>query len=222
MGIEARYNDPWFRVLAGNLQSSFIAPIETALRKLGCEIEFDVRVEGLHYADDRVTHVTVRDRSGATRELPLETILLSVPVEAVRDLLTDEILDRAPELAATFYLRSRPMAGMTIYFEKRLSGIPQGHINFVDSAYDLSMIDVSTLWHVKRTVLCIVASDYTPLQKSPPDAAQKHILEDLERFLPFVRSEGVKRVNLQAHVQQPLFMNSCRQSPGFAGETPEV
>lgn len=208
-----RHHNPWFRILKGDLQRSFIAPIEAALRRAGCEILLGHRVDALDVSGGVVSAASVRTTTGATERFAVDNLLVAVPTERLRDLLTPQLMAAAPALSGSFYLRSRIMAGMTIYLKERLAGIPRDHVNFVGTVFETSVIDVTEVWGFNSTVLCVVVSDYTALQKHPLDEAKALLLDDLRRFFPFLTPEAIARVDLQPHVQQPLFANTAGAWP---------
>ena len=204
------YHNPWFRILNGDLQTKFIQPLEKRIRESGGEVTLNATVVEIVVREDSIRSLRVSDPSGVPYEVPVDTLLLAVAPEDVRPLLSEELLAAAPELANIHYLRSRVMAGMTIYFKSRIPGIPQDHINFVSTKYALSMIDVTDTWGLKGgSVVCVVVSDYTSLQGHSPERAKKILLEELSRYLPFLREEDIERVDFQPHVEHPLFANTA-------------
>jgi len=217
-----KYNDPWFRILDTNLQSGLIAPIQRAIQVAGAKIHMSTRVTAVNVGGNRIKNIVVQGSNNSPTEVGVETLLLSVPVESLRSILPFDVIEQAPNLGGIFYLRSRAMASMTIYFKTKIWAIPTDHVNFIGSPYDLAMIDVTDLWGAERTVLCIVASDFTPLVSASPKVAEEKLLADLGRYLPFIRMENIERVNLQPHVQQPLFMNTAGAWPRRPKATTEI
>lgn len=208
------YHEPWFRVLRGDLQSLFIAPIERRLRDLGCEIRTLTTVERIDMGDGRIASVTTRATgSPATSTLPIDNLIMAVPLEDLRPLVTAPIQATAPKLGGLFYLRSRVMAGMTVYLKRRIEGVPGDHVNFIDPAFDLSMIDVTELWGRTKTVLCVVASDYTPLQTHEAGDGQRILIDELRRYLPFLKDDEIERVDFQPHADHPLFATTAGACP---------
>lgn len=210
-----RYHDPWFRVLNGNLQEKFIAPFEESIKSIGCTVKLNCNVMGLICRNQRIEAIEVRELSDlSSRRVEVDNLLLAIPAPNVPSLLGPNLLECAPHLADVYYLRSRIMAGMTIYFKTVIGGIPKEHINLVDTPYELSVIDVTKLWgREDGTVLCVVASDYTTLQGYLIQDAIPILLKELRRFLPFVLEENIRRIDLQPHVKQPLFANTAGAWP---------
>lgn len=208
------YHEPWFRILNGNLQSKFITPIENRLRSLGCTVLLNSPVSSISLADGKVRSISITHENGTSESIQVDTLLITTPPEDTKDLLNEELLSIAPELAQIYYLRSRVMAGMTIYLNKAIPGIPPDHINFVGTKYALSIIDVTALWGYKdKTVICVVVSDYTTLQGHDPKFAERIIVDDLSRYLPFISPENIERIDFQPHVAHPLFANTAGAWP---------
>lgn len=206
------YHSPWFRVLSGDLQTKFIDPLAAGLS--GCDIQLNSKVVRIRVDGSAATGLDVQDDAGNVVHHKVEQLLVATPILDTRELLDQDVLACAPELGGTLYLRSRIMAGMTIYFKSRIDGIPQNHINFVGSPYALSMIDVTELWQsTDRSIVSFVASDYTTLQKHATEGALEVLLADLRRYLPFLRDEDIERIDLQPHIAQPLFANTAGAWP---------
>jgi len=204
-----RYHSPWFRILNGDLQSRFIEPFSQALN---CKVHLDSKVVKVHVENGRASAIDVLNNGNVRREA-VENLLLTSPILDTRALLDESLLQVAPELSGTLYLRSRIMGGMTAYFGNKIAGIPIEHLNFVGSPYALSMLDVTDLWSSQGTVLAFVASDMTTLQKHSPAGAQAALIADLKRYLPFLANEVIDRIDFQPHVDQPLFANTAGAWP---------
>ena len=208
-----KYHDPWFRILTGNLQEKFIQPLENKIRSLGCSIEFDTTVTAVRCDDIGVSRLE-RMTSGGPDTTPVDILILAVPALDLKKLISAELVDKSIGIGGSFYLRSRIMAGMTIYMNCRLEGVPKDHLNFVDTPFALSMIDVTDVWGLEgNSVLCVVASDFTVLQNHSNDEAKEVLLTELQRYLPFLTQERIARVDLQSHVLQPLFANTAGAWP---------
>lgn len=139
--------------------------------------------------------------------MEVERVVLALPVERVLHVMDPTTVAASPGLAALKYLRARPMAALNIYFNKKIDGIPSGHVN-TNGRFGLSFIDVSQVWPgLSATTLNVIASDFTPLEGLPPNLVEAALLEDLRRFLPFEPADIV-RTDLQSHEAEPLFMNN--------------
>ena len=209
-----KYHDPWFRVLNGDLQTRFIAPFENKLRALGCVIRTNCIVESVVTEGRKARALCIRAAGAEILEtVPVDNLLVAVAAEDFRLLITPSLQAAAPTLGGLFYLRSRVMAGMTIRMKHRVSGIPAGHVNFTDTPYELSIIDVTELWGFDKTVLCVVCSDYTTLQAHSPEQGREILVAELQRYLPFLRGDNVEAIDFQPHVEHPLFANTAGAWP---------
>lgn len=209
MGFWFNYHNPWFRILTGNLQEKFILPLENKIRSLGCSIELNTTVNSVKCDLSLISSINVTC-GDEDRSIPVDMLAIAVPAPNMQALLNPEIIGVSPDLGKIYYLRSRIMAGMTIYFKTKIAGIPSDHLNFVKTKYELSMIDVTDIWGIPdRSVICVVASDYTVLQGHSVDEATTVLIRELNRYLPFVTPENIERIDLQPHVHQPLFANTA-------------
>lgn len=208
------YHEPWFRILNGDLQTKLIAPIESAIRSKGCKVDLNSFVSRINITEGKISSVTILNLEGVPQEISTDRVVLAVAPEDARLLLNEDILQLSPDLGGIHYLRSRVMAGMTIYLKHSVPGIPQDHINFVNTKYALSMIDVSQAWGEKdRSILCFVVSDYTTLQGHANDRAKEILLGEIRRYLPFLKQELIERIDFQPHVEHPLFANTAGAWP---------
>ncbi|HET6409317.1 MAG TPA: FAD-dependent oxidoreductase [Chthoniobacteraceae bacterium] len=208
-----RYHSPWFRILVGDLQSHFIQPLEAKLRELGCEIRMNSTVTRLVTSKERATDIDIFF-DGATRTEAVENLLVAIPPEATRLLATAPVTRDVPSMGGVFYLRSRIMAGMTIYLNRRVTDLPTHHVNFVGTPYELSLVDVTDVWkRGPNSILCIVVSDYTTLQRHSVAEASEILLSELRRYLPFLTSDAIARIDLQPHTGEPLFANTAGAWP---------
>ena len=205
------YSSPWFRILNTDLQQGFILPIQRRLEELGCTIRFNKKVTSLDLVDKNIASVEVTDVINASSKNELvEKLLVTIAVEDIVPLLSPKILNADARLGRVFYLRSRMMAGMTIYLNNFVPDIPDYHVNFVGSPYSLSMIDVTKVWNkTDRSIICIVASDITALAGHGLQEAEIAILNDLKRYLPFLTDDNIQRINFQPHFEHPLFANTA-------------
>lgn len=212
----ARHPKPMLRVLRGDLQRRFIAPLQQRLEALGVEVVLGRSLEGLVARDGRVAGLRVRDGAGGeVRELDVgdgAQVVLALPAERAAGLLDDELHARAPALAALNGLRTRPMAALHLYFRGRVESIPREHVNLVDSPYGLTFIDVSQCWEGGGpTALNLVASDITPLTTLGAERAVAVLFDDLRRYLPQLRWEDLDhaRTLYQPHLDEPLCVNDA-------------
>jgi uncharacterized protein with NAD-binding domain and iron-sulfur cluster len=204
-----RYPQPMYRILRGNLQQFFIAPLEERLRSLGCAIHLGIRLERLEVEGTRVTALHLRTvPTGSVRVEPVEQVIVAVPAEQLAPLVDDAVYAAAPRLGQVRYLRARPMAALNLYLTRRLPNLPKDHLNLLGSRFNLSLIDVSQTWEgYEHTVLNVIASDFTALETLSDDLATALIVAELQRFLPTLRQEDIAKAVFQSHLHEPLFSN---------------
>lgn len=197
---------PWFSIPKGSLHEVFIAPLENDLIRRGVRVELNAAVEALSLREGRVGSLRVRTPAGVG-ERTAGAVLLALPVDATRTLVGDEVFREDPSLADLEKLVTRPMAALDVHLGRRLEGLPRGHVLLLDSAYDLSFIDVADWWpDAKNSALNIVASDFLSLQSLSDAAAERAILSELRRFIPAIRESDIVRTVYQSHKREPFFI----------------
>jgi zeta-carotene desaturase len=200
---------PMLRIVRGNLQTSFIEPIQQRLQELGCDIHLAQRLMRIQTDGSRVTELHFQDlRNRSLYERPVEMFVLAIPPERVAKLLDDDDLyAAAPSLSKVLYLHAQPMAAFDIYFTQKLPYLPREHVFLTNSTFGLSFIDVSQIWpDYDASVLQVIASDFIPLQTLSLDKAADRIIEELMKYLPIERTD-IKRYVAQPHLTEPLFIN---------------
>jgi uncharacterized protein with NAD-binding domain and iron-sulfur cluster len=201
---------PFLRILRGNLQTSFIEPIQQGLQELGCDIHLAQCLERIQTDHSQVTKLHFQDRrNGTPYERPVETFVLAIPPERVAKLLADDddLYTAAPSLSKVLSLHAQPMAAFDIYFTRKLSYLPREHVFLTNSRFGLSFIDVSRTWPGHdASVLQVIASDFIPLQTLSEDKAAERIIDELMKYLPFERTD-IDRYVPQPHLNEPLFIN---------------
>jgi uncharacterized protein with NAD-binding domain and iron-sulfur cluster len=208
MQFWVRSPEPMHRILKGDLQTLWIHPIVRKLEALGATLRLGHKLVGLDAEGDQVRRLRFVDASGVSRERTVDRVLLAIPVEKLVSLLDDRLYARAPDLADLRRLRAMPMAAIHVHFKRKIAGMPWPHVNLLDSRYGLSFIDVSQTWdNLDRTVLNMIASDFTDLEALSPEVAVSAMMEDLKRYLPPFGPDDVERITFQSHIEQPLFMN---------------
>ncbi|MFE6924046.1 FAD-dependent oxidoreductase [Nocardia sp. NPDC057663] len=132
------------RVLNNATNIAWIDPWVDHLRGLGVRFELGARVEELVVRDKRIGAARITDSAGA-RTVEADYFVAAMPVEQVRKLWSPQVLELAPELAATDRLFVDWMNGIQIYFRTPLR-ISRGHAAFVDSPWSLTSISQNQLW----------------------------------------------------------------------------
>jgi uncharacterized protein with NAD-binding domain and iron-sulfur cluster len=209
MRFWVRAPEPMIRILDGDLQTKWIAPIVGKLESLGVSLYLGRRLVRIVADGGRARAVRYVDAGGRHHEERVDNLLLAIPVDKVVPLVDDELYAAAPGLADLRQLSTRAMAAVNVYFKRAIPGLPPDHVNLVGSRFGLSFIDVSQTWSLRPlgTALNLIASDFTDLEALSPDVALAALMEDLQRYLPPFGPEDVDRITLQTHVDQPLFMN---------------
>src|SRR5215203_5735214 len=200
---------PFLRILRGNLQTSFIEPLQQRLQELGCDIHLAQRLERIQTDGTQVTKLHFQERgNGSLYERPVEVFVLAIPPERVAKLLDDDDLyDAAPSLSRVLSLHAQPMAAFDIYFTRKLPYLPREHVFLTESKFGLSFIDVSRTWPDNdASVLQVIASDFIPLQTRSTDKAAERIIDELGKYLPFEITD-IKGYVSQPHLKEPLFIN---------------
>ncbi len=204
------YNAPWFRILNGDMQTKFISYFERALLANGVKIHKKHKLTKVHFSDGNVSGIRlVNLEKNCEFDRKATNLIVAVPAPNLQSLLDPKFIEASPSSGGVMYLRSRVMAGMTIYLKSAIEEMPVGHVNFVNSPYALSMIDVTNYWNTDKSVIQVIASDYTALSNHDKDAAQAVILADLRRYIPWLSDDIIRRIDFQPHTENPLFANTA-------------
>jgi uncharacterized protein with NAD-binding domain and iron-sulfur cluster len=200
--------EPMHRILKGDLQSLWIEPIRQKILELGGSIHLGMKLTRVVTEGDQVRALTFANAGGEAHELPVESVLLAIPVEKLTAVLDDPLYASAPALGELRNLRTRPMTAFNIYFKRKIPNMPNAHINLLDSRYGISFLDVSQTWpSLETTVLNLIASDVSDLESLSGELAVGFLMEDLKRYIPF-HHDDVELITFQSHAEQPLFMNN--------------
>jgi hypothetical protein len=107
-----------------------------------------------------------------------DAVVLAVPPTALANILAPRhgfgkpqhrVVDLLPCLSQVNRLRGEPIPVLYLGLTRRLENIPKEYVLLRESAYDMTFIDLSQIWHddrrIKyngkdRTLLCFAASDY--------------------------------------------------------------
>jgi flavin-dependent amine oxidoreductase/FAD dependent oxidoreductase len=139
-------------------------------------------------------------------------VVLAVPPNNLREFFADS------EFAESFVaetdravqkLHFEPMASIDVYFKRKvIDNFPREHIGLLDSKYGLTVIDNSQLWPgIEGTALNIVATDFRALVDLPEEAALRHIVGDLQDYLPFLSVDDLLCWHIEANAGDQLFVN---------------
>jgi hypothetical protein len=209
---------PTIRMFRGDVYTELIEPFTRTLVQKGCIIDLGVEVEQIKIEQGAVRSVLLKYRkSGLSSWENVRRLVLAMPPEKVRDLVTGDVYKADPALGELHHLRSAAIASTNVYFSRRLPDMPFGVVSLLGSKYGLTFVDNSQLWEKESpTFINVVSSKFTPLASLTPREAQVEILEDLRRFIPF-ENRDIDYVDHQSHADQPLFstlVGSWRHRPG--------
>jgi hypothetical protein len=101
------------------------------------------------------------------------------------------------------------MASLHIYLKRRLDGLPDEHVNLLDSRYGITLVNVAPHWGLDKTVLNLIAGDFYPLMNLTRAKMARCILEELVEFIPAIDPDrDIEAMTLQPHLHEPLFLNT--------------
>ena len=213
---------PLFRILNGNLQEKFIAPFEQYILDNGGEIRLNTAVTQLLSDGDSLCGLRLDSERSATITVeplkPGDVCIIATPHEVTSCFLNDSLfqcegrnvssLEMHP-LGLVNHLESAPMAAFHFYLNRIIPILPREHVNLFESNFGLSFIDVSQTWQeLENTTLSVIASDFRSLKGLSEEEAYGNIFTELQRFIPELKQEDIKRVHSQLNIQTPLFLNN--------------
>jgi hypothetical protein len=199
---------PLLWLLKGSLQEKIIGPLEEKLLQLGCEIRKNAIVTQVLVDGGRVSGIKLRQTSfDAHKHEPIipggpdrageqfDYLVLAVPPKALSDILMNaavpmghRIVDDVPQLAEMRRLNSEPIAVLDLYFKRKLEDIPRENVFLLDSACDLTYIDLSQLWDTPAmkgiTALTVAVSDYDALPSDHAEDNKHALVLMLNQYLP--------------------------------------
>jgi hypothetical protein len=241
----ARNPKPFYSFLNGSLQETFIQPFHEYIFDLAEKNDVKVTiltdwmvkrivggklgVTGIERDNYQMLEIGAADQ--VVLATPLEVTRLIVDsdlyeaeagVEAVRD------IEYRPVLGDLWHLETAPMAALTLYFNKRVPGIPKEHVNLYGSLLKTSFIDISQHWSSLRgqgrTVLDVISSDFVALKGLPHSKMAELIIKDVLDYLQLDRSV-VQGFSLHDNVRKPLFLNTVgawHHRPGTKTQIPNL
>ena len=210
---------PLVWLLTGDLGTKLMQPLRNKIEGYGGVIKTNTRVveiatqEGTGRPGCHIAALTVRDTRfdektgehhalGAERTIDVnheagDTVILAVPPLALSYLISTgargkRIVDRLPALSEVRRLAAEPIPVLNLYLKSKLPNIPKEHVLLRGSSYDLTVLDLSQIWHDDpnmkyrgrdRTVLCVAASDYYALPSLRPEEQRERIIGQLHEYL---------------------------------------
>jgi uncharacterized protein with NAD-binding domain and iron-sulfur cluster len=130
------------RVLDGPTSEVWIDPWTAHLRSLGVKLFDDAAVSGIDCDGRTITGVTVH---GIKNKVVADYYVMAMPVERLRDLLSDALRAAEPRLVALSRLVTRWMNGAMFYLRHDVS-LVRGHIILIDSPWALTAISQKQFW----------------------------------------------------------------------------
>jgi uncharacterized protein with NAD-binding domain and iron-sulfur cluster len=228
-----RLPEPTMWLLDGNTSETLFAPWRSYLERqsgtgqwgrLDLQLLTSVQELGVSSESGRIDRVRVgamphpaspyrgeRVLPGYTYDIVVNgDLILAIPPGRLARLISAEIMERAPELADVYRLRSEPMISLELYFNRKLPRIPIGVTLLLDSRFNLSFLDNSQIWRNWHggTFLNVIASDADVLINYSKEEIIKLMVAELKRFLRFEDADlEAKRTHLKTNVGEELFVN---------------
>ena len=132
------------RLLTGPTNEVWLSPWVSYLKQRGVTMNSGVTVQKFLAGSSGVTSVSV-GRNGQTQEVTADYYIAAMPVEMMAGLVTDELKQLAPSLAALNQLPTRWMNGIQFYFSQDVP-LDHGHTLYADSPWALTSISQKQFW----------------------------------------------------------------------------
>jgi len=132
------------RLLTGPTNEVWLSPWVSYLKQRGVTMNSGVTVQKFLAGSSGVTSVSV-GRDGQTQEVTADYYIAAMPVEMMAGLVTDELKQLAPSLAALNQLPTRWMNGIQFYFSQDVP-LDHGHTLYADSPWALTSISQKQFW----------------------------------------------------------------------------
>jgi hypothetical protein len=211
-GFWLKEASPFLSVLPGDLQTTFIRPLEAKVREAGVRVRFGAEVARIDVGDGRVRSVTLASGEVVTAD----AFVLALPFEVARRFVDGPLFALDPSLGNMHQLEAQPMAALHVRLKRKLDGIPREHVFFHGGDFGLSFIDVAPLWKREPsdppTELSFIASNYAPLKSLSIEDATEALMGEVRAYLPF-DDDDVHDVVLNPNVDVPLFINTIGAWP---------
>ena len=132
------------RLLTGPTNEVWLSPWVSYLKQRGVTMNSGVTVQKFLAGSSGVTSISV-GRNGQTQEVTADYYIAAMPVEIMAGLVTDELKQLAPSLAALNQLPTRWMNGIQFYFSQDVP-LDHGHTLYADSPWALTSISQKQFW----------------------------------------------------------------------------
>lgn len=133
------------RMLDGPTSETWIDPWVSHLTGKGVRFQVGQTVRSLELSGGRILSATVTDAGGSAARVTADWFISAVPVERAQELLSPEILQRAPELRGIGRLKTDWMSGVQFYL-RDTPPIQAGTQLYLDSPWEITSVLDSTLW----------------------------------------------------------------------------
>lgn len=237
--------DPLMWTLKKNSYTGLFEPLGKMLVERGdedigsCKIEQRTSVASLVRKNGRVSSIRIKKLNqllpgnGHGEDEPPEEpsdfepqyVIIATPPAALANIVSD-FQHVVPGLSTVRKLNSASTAVLDLHFKDKLSDIPNHHVMLRDSAYGLTFVDNSQIWHDdpncpppaegkdRPTVLSVAVTDFYKIEGMSKRQTIRVILEDLQRFIDFDMSKvDFTRTFLEMNKDDPLFLNEVGSEP---------
>jgi len=200
---------PYMHVVAGPVDSCFLEPLVSLLRRRGVDFRPGRRVRGLEVRERRVEGVTVGGGAGTVR---CDAVVLATPVEVTRRLLrTAAVLQNAPFLRRLDEIGTAPMGTLDLHVDDDLAGLPPGPITCMGARPGLAVVNLGKTWRQHtpatgtRVSMAVTAADRLP---APSSAVQRERARDEALSFLGVRADQVVSARWRSNADCPLPLNT--------------
>lgn len=186
------------RVLCGPTSETWIDPWVAHLEDEDVTFRPGVSVRELHVSDDRISGVTA-EHAGGSERITADYYVAALPVQVLRRLADDALLQAAPSLCGLEALATDWMVGIQFYLSEHLP-LSTGHQNYTGSPWALTSISQQQFWETDlaersggdvRGVLSVIVSDWDtpgtvhdrPARDCSPAEIREEVFAQLERHL---------------------------------------
>lgn len=198
-GLGRASNGPILRSLNAPTNEAFIDPWLATLRRHGVRLRLGTAVTRLLVDDGRIVGALVR-RGRRTTRITADWFVCALPVERARRLWSPGILAADPHLGRMWRLDTAWMNGMKFFLDRERP-ITRGHVDYVDSPWQVSSVSQAQFWPVDfaatygdgraREALSVVISNWTadgvlfgkPARDCTPEEVAAEVWEQMKRHL---------------------------------------
>ncbi len=218
---------PFFSILDGDLQTTFIDPFARCLQSLGVRVDYHQQVSGFDIEGTRVSRLRLASNDGEhVVGVPQDLFVLATPQEVTARFVDGTVysaehevlaqcspdeLDDVKPLSGLHHLVSEPMAAFHLWLQPQLKHLPAEPVVLYGSRFRTSFVDISQHWAELKTrdmtVLSVIASDYKQLKHVDQATRVKQVVAEILEYLPAAKGSWMA-VDERAHINEPLFLNT--------------